>query len=66
MVQKATISQNSNKVIAKPQQNFEDKIDNSNLPFVPKIKIKLNFKTQLPGKKLILEFKLTLYLTFLF
>ena len=48
MVQKAAI-QISNKTILKPQQHFIDKIDNSYLPFLPKLKIKVNSKSPLPG-----------------
>jgi hypothetical protein len=36
-------------MIQKPQRLFEDKIDNSYLPFVPKIRKKTNALRPLPG-----------------
>ena len=52
MVQKATIKQISNKIIGKPQLHFKDKIDNSHLPFIPKLRLKSNAITELPGTNL--------------
>jgi hypothetical protein len=49
MVQKATINQISNRTIVKPQQYFIDKIDNSKLPFLPKLRNKVNSKSPLAG-----------------
>ncbi len=36
-------------VVEKPQKFFKDKIDNSNLPFLPKIRQKPNAMVPLPG-----------------
>jgi hypothetical protein len=58
MVQKSTLINNiRNKIIAKPQQYFDDKIDNSYLPFLPKIRVKQNAVMPLQGKyfKLFIE-----------
>ncbi len=38
------------KIIQKPQKTFTDKIDNSYLPFVPRIRKKPNALRPLPGK----------------
>jgi hypothetical protein len=37
-------------MIPKPQKNFQDRIDNSLVPFLPKIRQKLNALTPLSGK----------------
>ncbi len=37
-------------VVQKPQKLFQDKIDNSKLPFLPKIRQKLNALVPLPGR----------------
>lgn len=39
----------SNKKMIKPQVNFSDRIDNSHLPFVPKIRVKPNAIKPLPS-----------------
>lgn len=38
------------KKVMKPQELFSDKVDNSNLPFLPKLRTKPNAIEQLPGK----------------
>ena len=43
-------------IIQKPQRLFEDKIDNSYLPFVPKIRKKPNALRPLPGTFFIKNF----------
>jgi hypothetical protein len=42
------INNNNKRVIQKSQQFFKDKVDNSYLPFVPKIRCKPNGLKQLP------------------
>lgn len=46
------VSQFSHKkgAMPKPQLSFKDKLDNSNLPFIPKIRHKHNALRPLPGK----------------
>lgn len=42
-------------IIQKPQKLFNDKIDNSHLPFVPRIRKKPNALRLLPGKKCLIR-----------